>query len=114
MKLNCPEIVLRLPSWVEKFLADSEQLYPTVELRMQLAITLSRLNVEHKTGGPFGAGIFEQKDGRLVAVGVNLVESTNCSIAHAEMLAIAVAQHSIGYYDLGGREVVAYELVTIT
>ena len=112
--MNCPEIVLRLPSWVEKFLADSEQLYPTVELRMQLAITLSRLNIEHKTGGPFGAGIFEQKDGRLVAVGVNLVESTNCSIAHAEMLAIAAAQHSIGYYDLGGREGVAYELVTST
>ena len=47
-----------------------------------------------------GAGIFEQEDGRLVAVGVNQVESANCSIAHAEMLAIAFAQHAIGHYDL--------------
>ncbi|MHC4487943.1 MAG: nucleoside deaminase [Planctomycetota bacterium] len=114
MKLRGPEVVLRLPPWVESFLANSEQVFPTVETRMQLVVTLARLNVEHKTGGPFGAGIFEQEGGRLVAVGVNQVESTNCSIAHAEMLAIAVAQHAIGHYDLGSREGSAYELVTST
>lgn len=81
---------------------------------MQLVVTLARQNVEHDTGGPFGAGIFEQEGGRLVAVGVNQVEAANCSIAHAEMLAIAIAQHAIGHYDLGGREGLAYELVTST
>ena len=81
---------------------------------MQLVIALARLNIEHKTGGPFGAGIFEQKSGRLVAVGVNQVESANCSIAHAEILAIAVAQQIIGHYDVGSKESVAYELVTST
>jgi tRNA(Arg) A34 adenosine deaminase TadA len=81
---------------------------------MELVVTLARLNVEHNTGGPFGAGIFEQQGGRLLAVGVNQVESANCSIAHAEMLAIAGAQHVIECYDLAGREGSAYELVTST
>ena len=30
---------------------------------MKLAIMLSRLNIEYKTGGPFGAAIFEQDSG---------------------------------------------------
>jgi len=81
---------------------------------MRLAIKLAELNVEHQTGGPFGAGIFELKSGRLVAAGVNLVESSNCSIAHAEMLAIAIAQRLVGCYDLGIEEGAAYELVTST
>jgi len=45
--------------------------------------------------GLSGDGIFESESGRLVGVGVNLVESANCSIAHAEMMAIAVAQRVI-------------------
>lgn len=81
---------------------------------MGLAVKLAKLNVEHQTGGPFGAGIFELKAGRLVAVGVNLVESSNCSLAHAEMLAIALAQRVVGRYDLGIEEGAAYELVTST
>lgn len=81
---------------------------------MGLAVKLAKLNVEHQTGGPFGAGIFELKVGRLVAVGVNLVESSNCSLAHAEMLAIALAQRVVGRYDLGIEEGAAYELVTST
>jgi tRNA(Arg) A34 adenosine deaminase TadA len=112
--LRFPEVVLRLPSWIESFVADSKQVFPTAEERMQLVITLARLNIEHRTGGPFGAGIFEQKSGRLVAVGVNQVESANCSIAHAEILAIAIAQQIIGHYDVGSEESAAYELVTST
>ncbi len=106
--------ILRLPHWIGSFLSSSEKIFPSIEARMQLVITLSRLNIEHNTGGPFGAGIFEQKSGHLIAVGVNQVESTNCSIAHAEMLAIALAQIEIGYYDLGFKKGLAYELVTST
>ena len=112
--MSCTEVVLRLPTWVDGFLSDSEQIFPTPEERMQLAITLARLNVEHKTGGPFGAGIFVKETGRLVAVGVNQVESTNCSVAHAEILAIAFAQHVISHYDMGSGEGSSYELVTST
>ena len=109
-----PEVVLRLPPWVAGFLAESGQTYPTVEARMKLVVALAGQNIEHKTGGPFGAGIFEQKSGRLVAVGVNQVEALNCAIAHAETLAIALAQRVVGSYDLGGTEGLSHELVTST
>jgi len=113
-KLRYSEVILHLPLWIEGLLADAEQVFPTIESRMQLAITLASMNIEHNTGGPFGAGIFERESGRLLAVGVNQVESAKCSIAHAEMLAIAVAQRRIGHYDLGSKEDLVYELVTST
>lgn len=106
------EVILRLPGWTEMLLADADRSYLTAEDRMRLVIRLAQLNIEHQTGGPFGAAIFELRTGRLMAVGVNLVESANCSIAHAEMLAIALAQQAAGHYDLGYREGSAYELVT--
>jgi tRNA(Arg) A34 adenosine deaminase TadA len=110
--LKLPEVILRLPGWTETFLADAVRSYPTADERMRLVIRLAQLNIEHQSGGPFGAGIFEMRTGRLVAVGVNLVESANCSIAHAEVLAIAVAQQTAGHYDLGTKEGTGYELVT--
>ena len=112
--MKFPKVVFELPGWVEGALADSAQVYPGVEERMRLIIKLSRLNIEHGTGGPFGAGIFESKSGRLISAGVNLVESADCSIAHAEMVAIAVAQRVIGCYDLAGGSKVACQLVTST
>ncbi len=112
--MKFPKVVFELPDWIESALADSEQVYPTVEGRMRLIIKLARLNIEHETGGPFGAGIFESKTGRLISTGVNLVESADCSIAHAEMIAIAVAQRAIGCYDLGNKKDAAYQLVTST
>jgi tRNA(Arg) A34 adenosine deaminase TadA len=107
------QVVLRLPFWVEDFLAESEKVFPSIEKRMQFVIKLSRLNVENNTGGPFGAGIFD-KNGCLTSVGVNQVESLNLSIAHAEILAISLAQQATGNYDLGALKGSSYELVTTT
>jgi len=103
---------LQLPPWIESALAKAEQIYPTVEERMRLVVKFAGLNIEHQTGGPFGAGIFESQSGRLISAGVNLVESADCSIAHAEMVAIAVAQRIVGSYDLGYKKDAAYQLVT--
>ena len=80
---------------------------------MRFVIELARQNIEHRTGGPFGAAIFETTSGKLLAPGVNLVEPAHCSIAHAEMVAIALAQQTRGSYDLG-REGTICELVTST
>ncbi len=106
------EVVLRLPDWVEDTLVD--RVYPTVEDRMRLAIELSRLNIRHGTGGPFGAAIFERETGELLAPGVNLVVASNCSVFHAEMVAIMVAQQMTGSFDLGGEGRPPYELVAST
>lgn len=112
--MKFPKVVLQLPSWIEDVLSDSAQIYPSIEERMRLIIKLAQLNIEHKTGGPFGAGIFELESGRLISLGVNLVETADCSIAHAEMVAIAVAQRVIGSYDLGSMTNVTCQLVTST
>lgn len=114
MNIQDTKVVLQLPFWVENFLTELPKTFSSIEERMQFVIALSRLNIEHKTGGPFGAGIFDQKDGRLIAVGVNHVEKSNCSIVHAEILAIALAQKRAGYYDLGAKAESSYELVTST
>jgi tRNA(Arg) A34 adenosine deaminase TadA len=79
---------------------------------MQLVINLALENVEHGTGGPFGAAIFEVKTGALIAIGVNVVVSSNCSLAHAEMAAIANAQSKLKTFDLGTPGLPSHELVT--
>ena len=52
---------------------------------------MSRLNVEARTGGPFGAAVFGPDD-RIISVGVNRVLPHNCSLAHAETMACMLAQ----------------------
>jgi len=114
MVLRREKIVLELPGWVEPFIARQGEEFDSPEAKMRLAIGLARQNIEQRTGGPFGAAIFEIDSGRLVSIGMNLVESSNCSIAHAEMIAIALAQQALGSYDLAGEGRLSHELVTST
>ncbi len=106
------EIVLTLPPWLYALAQRQTRAFKSAESRMRFAIELARQNVEQRTGGPFGAAVFAADSGRLVSVGVNLVEASNCSMAHAEMIAIALAQRAVGHYDLGAAGV--YELATST
>jgi tRNA(Arg) A34 adenosine deaminase TadA len=105
------ELVLSLPAWLRDELGPEDRRFDGVEERMRFAIALARQNVEQRTGGPFGAAVFEANSGRLVSAGVNRVEASNCSLAHAEMLALALAQQALGTYDLGSDKTV-YELAT--
>jgi tRNA(Arg) A34 adenosine deaminase TadA len=79
---------------------------------MAFAIELARLNIRNKTGGPFGAAIFERDEGRLVAAGVNLVVSQHCSVAHAEIVAIMMAQKIQGTFDLSSPGLPALQLLS--
>jgi tRNA(Arg) A34 adenosine deaminase TadA len=81
---------------------------------MRFVIELSEMNIKNETGGPFGAGIFEQDSGKLIAVGVNVVLDTNCSLAHAEMMCIGLAQQKLRTFDLGTEGMPAYELASST
>jgi len=71
---------------------------------MQLAVELSAENVRHHSGGPFGAIVVEEQSNRLLGVGVNLVTTLELSIAHAEMVALSLAQSAIGSWNLGFEE----------
>lgn len=67
---------------------------------MQLAVALSNESVQQKSGGPFGAVVVNEETGELVSVGVNLVTTAGLSIAHAEMVALSLAQLSVGEWNL--------------
>ncbi len=97
-----PGISLELPKWLQEQLAGDSSVYRTDEDKMELVVALSRRNVEEKTGGPFGAAVFDMDSHRLVAPGVNVVVEARCSAAHAEVVALSVAQKVVGSHDLGG------------
>ena len=84
------QVHLTLPAWVHDAV-DAARAYPTDADKVGLAIALSRQNVDAGSGGPFGAAVFGPDD-RLIAVGVNRVLPSRCSVAHAEMMAYMLAQ----------------------
>ena len=106
------ELNLELPEWIDTFLAEYPVVISSMETQMRFVLDLTERNIREKTGGPFGAAVFEQESGKLVSVGVNVVVEQNCSAAHAEMMALMLAQKKIGHYDLGDVRSVAYRLVT--
>jgi len=89
-----------LPGWVAPFLANWPQRLPSTSERMRFAIALSKQSVLQETGGPFGALVVDERDGRLVSVGVNLVTTAGLSVAHAEIVALSLAQSAMGQWNL--------------
>src|SRR5487761_1508170 len=75
------------------------------ETFMRRAISLSREQMEHGGGGPFGAVIV--KGGVIIAEGWNRVTSTNDPTAHAEIVAIRAACAVLGSFSLGDCEIYA-------
>ncbi|MDX8403366.1 MAG: nucleoside deaminase [Mariprofundaceae bacterium] len=114
--MNCgmtlPDIQIQMPDWLNSFIIEQQYDFQTVTSRMGFVIELARLNVEQQTGGPFGAAIFNMQTHELVAAGVNLVVTSNCSMAHAEMIAISHAQKKLNHFDLGAANLPRLELVT--
>jgi tRNA(Arg) A34 adenosine deaminase TadA len=109
--MDLPDISIRHPRWMHE-LAGLDRSYPDDEARMHLAIMLARENVLQRTGGPFGAAVFEAESGRLVGAGTNGVIPLNNSCAHAEVVAIMTAQARLGRYSLRGDGLPAHELFT--
>ena len=103
---------LELPDWIDTFLAEYPAVISSMETQMSFVLDLTERNIREKTGGPFGAAVFEQDSGKLVSVGVNVVVGQNCSAAHTEMMALMLAQKKIGHYDLGDARFPTHRLVT--
>jgi len=102
---------LRLPEWVEAACPEPGRRFPTPDARMGVVLELARATVEHRSGGPFAAAVFERETGTLVSVGVNLVVAARCSVAHAELLALMFAQRLLGSHDLSAPGLPPHELV---
>ena len=106
------QLSLNLPPWVGAFLSD--YVFPMADKldRMRFVLALTERNIREGTGGPFGAAVFERDSGNLVSVGVNVVMATECSAAHAEMMALTLAQKKLGVYDLGQDGLPPHQLVS--
>ena len=79
---------------------------------MSFVLALTERNIREKTGGPFGSAVFEIASGKLVSLGVNVVVQQNCSAAHAEMMALMLAQKKLSNFDLGAADFPVHRLVT--
>lgn len=109
--MELPRIAIEYPAWVSD-VVDWDSRPASDEDRMRIAIQVSRENVARKTGGPFGAAIFERATGRLVAVGMNsVVRLHNCTL-HGEMVAFMMAQQRVRSFTLHAPHLPAHELFT--
>ncbi len=107
------KIEFTLPTWLADY-TTSVSCIPELEDRVDFVIEASRRNVQEKTGGPFAAAVFEADSGKLLSLGVNLVEREGLSFLHGEMVALALAQRTLGTFDLGAPGLPAHELVSST
>ncbi|MCC8539258.1 nucleoside deaminase [Xanthomonas codiaei] len=87
------QVHLTLPAWIHDFV-DASRAYPGDDDKVALAIALSRMNVEARSGGPFGAVVFGP-DHHIVAAAVNRVVPQTTSLAHAENMAYMLAQQRL-------------------
>ena len=89
------QVHLTLPAWAQAWMPELEgRILADDADKVALAVELSRRNVEAGSGGPFGAAVFGP-DHRLVSIGVNRVMPMSCSMAHAEIMAYALAQQRL-------------------
>jgi tRNA(Arg) A34 adenosine deaminase TadA len=90
-------MIVPLPVWMDNVAppvtADDDAI-------MDWVISLARRHVDEGTGGPFAAAIVREESREVVAVGVNLVQSLQCTMFHAEVVALMRAQHVVGTWDL--------------
>lgn len=110
--MRAPCIQIHLPAWVNDFLASLPPVLESPEERMRVAISLAEQNVANDSGGPFGALVVAAESGRVLAVGVNRVDPGNCSSAHAEILALSLAQQRLGLSSLAETGLGPVELVS--
>lgn len=72
---------------------------PTPRERMSAVLDWADWNIDQGEG-PFAAGIFDLLSGTCIAAGVNRVVHSHCSLAHAEIMAIMLAQQALQSFSL--------------
>lgn len=96
--MNSKEM-FELPKWLTSEI-NSPVILDDEKDQMNFVLRLAIKNVENETGGPFAAAVFNSTTKQLVSTGVNLVVESNCSIAHAEVVALTLAEEELKSYSL--------------
>ena len=100
---------IKLPKWIENFSFDNIHLRNNND-KIDLVANLAKKNIEYSTGGPFAAIVLDMTDNKIISIGVNIVVKEKTSIAHAEIIAIMLAQTHINSYRLCEN---TYELISL-
>lgn len=100
------QISWELPAWFSEGLVDS--VLADDNAKMAGAIDLARSSIEHG-GGPFAALVIDRTTNSVIAAAANQVLEGNCSLLHAETLALAAAQARLQRFTLADGD---YELVS--
>jgi tRNA(Arg) A34 adenosine deaminase TadA len=103
--VNPAAVTISVPDWVHAELRGVPGRLATAEERMDVANRFAARNAAEGTGGPFAAVVCDLPTGRVLAVGVNLVLASGLSSAHAEVVALSLAQTAAGTWALGEGEV---------
>ena len=105
------EFTLSLPAWLVEALPGLPTVLSTLDERMTLVNALAARHYRKGNGGPFAAIVVDATTGALVSVGVNVVLSSGVAGAHAEVMALGLAQRATGTWDLGADPTRPLELV---
>lgn len=90
------------PAWLGGFVA--ARAVPSDDAgRLSEVLALAAANVAQGTGGPFAAAVYDEATGERLACAVNVVVPQRCALAHAETMALALAQQALGQFSLAGR-----------
>ncbi|MFW6044401.1 MAG: nucleoside deaminase [Planctomycetota bacterium] len=101
-----------LPQWMGELAREKASELESDRDQMRFVIEMAHQNVDTDLGGPFAAAVFEIDSGQLVGAGVNRVMDQNCSVLHAEVVAIMTAQKQRNNYSLAGAGSPGCQLVT--
>lgn len=122
MRNNAPsmaaEFCFTLPPWAQHIATETDgRTFSSDEEKMEWVVKLGHRNIQDG-GGPFAAAIFNMDTGTLLALGVNRVMPCNCSVLHAEICAIILAQQQLDRYtlapEINGNPKGGYELISST
>ncbi len=92
-----------LPGWLRELASSLPAALPLdPSALMRIALDVLQEHITRKTGGPFAALVVESRSGRLMGIGVNrVVPSSDCT-AHAEIIALRMANAATKSFDLEG------------
>ncbi|MCO6457988.1 MAG: nucleoside deaminase [Pirellulaceae bacterium] len=106
------QFTIALPDWCAVWLEERPAPCVTPQQRMRLVVELAQRHVDRQTGGPFAAAVFDATSGRVVSLGLNVVARSGLSIAHAEIVALSLAQGELQSFDLSAGASAPLQLVT--
>lgn len=90
---------ITLPEWINNEIKDVK-IIEGYTAQMDFVLNLAKKNVVNKTGGPFAAAVFNKLTGELISAATNIVVLENCSAAHAEIVALILAQEKLKQHRL--------------